>query len=125
VIARLFNHPRVESARRWMWAVTDRIAFVAESACVANVLFWALTYAALSFSWGKSAREWGHFWTHYAAASADRRAPVELFLLATMLVLTSAVAWIRFPKSSACWSPWPTRDASVSSAGGIAEDRFA
>jgi hypothetical protein len=101
----------LERARAWSWAAADRVAFVVESALVANGVFWALTFAILRFSWSATAREWGSFWTHYAKAPPAARHPVELVLIAVAIAMTAAAAAIRLPKSRATWSPWPRRGA--------------
>jgi hypothetical protein len=89
---------RWSTARRRLHVVVDLIAFVVESACVGNGVFWFLTWGMLSFDWDIAAREYGRFWTHYANAGAAARHPVELFLLADLVVLSTLVALIRAPR---------------------------
>jgi hypothetical protein len=101
-----FNHPVLERARAFSWALADRAAFIVESFAVAIALFWALTWAACSFDWQTSTHEWGSFWTHYAKASGSARAPVEHFVIIALLVLTAATAAVRYPKARLCWAPW-------------------
>jgi hypothetical protein len=102
-----FHHPRLELGRAWAKALADRIAFVVESACVANAVFWFLTWAGLGFSWSVAAHQWGNFWTHYVAAAPSARQPVELFVAAVGAALTLATCLIRAPKASRGWDPWP------------------
>jgi len=103
-----FHNPRLEQGRRWVWAITDRLAFVVESACVANAVLWFLTFAAVGFSWRTTAHEWGNFWTHYTSASPAARAPVEQVLLGVLALLTLLTAIVRAPKARLSWAPWPT-----------------
>lgn len=100
------NHlRRFESEGRWarglrrLHVVADAIAFLLESACVGNGVFWFLTWGMLSFNWEVTAREYGRFWTHYARATPAARHPVEAFVLATLVVLTLAVAFTRAPRA--------------------------
>lgn len=120
-----FDHPRLEQARRWVWAITDRLAFVVESACVANAVFGFITFAALGFSWRTTAHEWGNFWTHYVSAAASARAPVEHVLLGVLATLTVLTAFIRAPKARPCWAPWPLASASAAAAAATSRELVA
>ena len=111
-----FHHHRLEAARAWAHALTDRLAFVVESACVANAVFWFLIWGLLGFRWLTTAHEWGRFWIHYVAAAPAARRPVELFVLATLLVLTLLTGAIRAPKASRAWAPWPSSRRTASQA---------
>lgn len=104
-----FDAPWLERARQWIWAIADRVAFVLESALVANGVVWFLTWTMLHFSWRTATREWGSFWTHYARASAQARQPVEIALVIVAVVFSAAAAAIRFPKARLGWAPWPRR----------------
>ena len=99
--------PHLAVGRAWLHALADRVAFVVESACVANAVFWFLTWGLLGFHWRTTAHEWGNFWTHYVAAAPAARRPVELFVAAVLLVLTALAGAIRAPKASRAWDPWP------------------
>ena len=99
----------MEAARAWLHALTDRVAFVVESACVANAVFWFLIWGLLGFHWRTTAHEWGNFWTHYVAATPAARRPVELFVGAVLLILTVLAGVIRAPRASRAWDPWPSR----------------
>jgi len=110
-----FNHPRLEKARTVLYAATDRLAFVVESFAIASAVFWLLTWAACSFDWQTVTHEWGSFWTHYAKATAEARAPVEHFIGWTLAIMTALTAAIRFPKARLCWAPWPNRATAAAS----------
>lgn len=101
--------PHPEAARAWMHALVDRLAFVVESACVANAVFWFLTWGMLGFRWLTAAHEWANFWAHYVAAAPIARRPVEVFVGAVLLILTVLAGAIRAPKASRAWHPWPHR----------------
>ena len=103
-----FHHPRLEAARAWLHAFADRVAFVLESACVANAVFWFLIWGLLGFRWLTTAHEWGRFWVHYVAATPAARRPVELFVAAVLVILTVLAGAIRAPKASRAWAPWPS-----------------
>jgi hypothetical protein len=107
---RLRLSPRwLQLARPWAWALVDRIAFLVESALVANGVFWTITWMILHFSWKTTVREWGSFWTHYARASLPARQPVEIAFLLIAVTFTLVAAFIRFPKARLAWAPWPSR----------------
>lgn len=109
-----FHHPRLEQSRSLVHAGVDRLSFVLESAAVAVVLFWLLTWAACSFDWQTVTHEWGSFWTHYAKASPASRLPVERFIGASLAILTALTAAIRLPKARMSWAAWPTFKAAPS-----------
>lgn len=94
-------------ARRTLHAVADVLAFLAESACVGNGVFWFLTWSALSFDWQLTARVYAGFWTHYVAASPAVRHPVEVTVLAALALLTALAAAIRAPRAVRSWTSWP------------------
>lgn len=121
---RWFNHPTLEAARAWLKAAVDRLAFLVESACIANAVFWFLTWGLLGFSWRTTAHEWGNFWTHYTAAAPAARQPVEIFLGLSLVALTGITCFIRFPKVRRAWDPWPRRTAEPRPAS-TAEEEFA
>ena len=96
-------------ARSGLHMVADIVAFVVESACVGNGVFWFLTWGMLSFNWEFTAREYGRFWTHYAKASAAARHPVEVAALVIFVGITAFVAFVRAPKARQARGSW--RDA--------------
>lgn len=96
-----------DRARRGVHAVADVMAFLAECACVGNGLFWFITWGMLSFDWELAAREYGHFWTHYAKASPVARHPVEVCLLLIFAGLTVLAAVVRAPRAVRTWTAWP------------------
>jgi hypothetical protein len=87
----------VDRVRRGLHLAADIIAFVVESACVGNGVFWFVTWGMLSFDWDVTAREYGRFWTHYAKANPAARHPVELSALIILGVITVCVAFVRAP----------------------------
>lgn len=103
---------RLERARGAAHAVADILAFLAESACVGNGVFWFLTWSALSFDWRLTARVYAGFWTHYVAASPAARHPVEVTVIAILALLTALVAAIRAPRAARTWMPRPAETAS-------------
>lgn len=90
----------LDRTRRAVHAFADVLAFLVESACVGNGVFWFLTWGALSFDWRLTARAYAGFWTHYVAAGPSARHPVELTVLAILAALTTGVAAIRAPRVS-------------------------
>jgi hypothetical protein len=97
----------VERARRAAWAVADVAAFLVESACVGNGLFWLIPWGMLSFNWELTVHEYARFWTHYAKASAAARHPVEITAIVAILALTALAAWVRAPRAIQSWTAWP------------------
>lgn len=90
----------LDRTRRAAHAFADVLAFLLESACVGNGVFWFLTWGALSFDWRLTARAYAGFWTHYVAAGPSARHPVELTVLAILAGLTAGVAAVRAPRAS-------------------------
>jgi len=84
------------------WAVA-RAAFVVESIAVALGFFELLTLALLQGDRLLAAHEWGLFLTHYAAAPAPARTPVDLAFLAIVLALSAFVAACRWPAARLAW----------------------
>lgn len=101
----------VARARRAVHAMADILAFLAESACVGNGVFWFLTWSALSFDWQLTARVYAGFWTHYVAASPAARHPVEVTVLAALALLTAFAAAIRAPRAVRTWTSRPLTSA--------------
>jgi hypothetical protein len=96
-----------DRARRGAHAVADVLAFLTESACVGNGVFWFITWGMLSFDWNVAAREYGRFWTHYAKANPVTRHPVEICLILIFVALTGLTAVVRAPRAASTWTPWP------------------
>lgn len=101
----LFNAEPLERARALLRALFDRLAFVVESGAVALAIAGFLTFAACQFDWQTVTHEWGNFWTHYADATPDARAGVNVFMAVAMFVLTVLAAAVRYPKASRAFDP--------------------
>lgn len=97
----------VERARRAAWAAADIVAFLFESACLGNGLFWLIAWGMLSFNWELTVHEYARFWTHYAKAAAAARRPVEIAAVVAILALSALAAWIRAPMAVRHWTAWP------------------
>jgi len=80
-----------------------RAAFVVESLAIAVALFQLLVFAVLQGDRLLAAHEWALFLTHYAAASAAARAPVDLALGAILAALWLFVCACRFPAARMIW----------------------
>jgi len=91
---------RVAHARRAAHALLGLVAFLVESACVGNGLFWFLTWSALGFDWTITARAYAGFWTHYVAAAPAARQPVELTVLVALSLLTALAIAVRAPRGA-------------------------
>ena len=105
----LFNAPVLERGRAVARGLVDRVAFIVESLCVAAAVLLFFTFAACRFDWLSTAREWGNFWTHYAAAGQAARSPVDAFLLGVLAVLTVLTAFVRHPKARRAFDPLRSR----------------
>lgn len=103
----------VGAGRDWAGAVAraafDRAAFVVESFAVAVVVMAFLGFAAARFDPLATAYVWGLFWLRIADSEAVLRAPVLALLGLVTVVLTTIVAWVRWPKARRTFDAFPTR----------------
>jgi len=84
------------------WAL-PRAAFLFEALAVAVGLFELVTFAMLQGNLLLAAHEWGLFLTHYAAAPAPARTPVDLAIVGMILALSAFVATCRWPAARLAW----------------------
>ena len=84
------------------WALA-RAGFVVECVAVAIGFLELLTFAMLQGDRLLAAHEWGLFFSHYAAAAATTRAPVDLALVGIVLALSGFVAACRWPAARLSW----------------------
>ena len=101
---------RWRRAAHWGFA---RSAFVVESVAVAIGFFELVTFALLQGDRLLAAHEWGLFLTHYAAAAAPARAPIDLGLFAIVLALSGIVAACRWPMARLAWRLAKSAEARV------------
>jgi Na+/alanine symporter len=102
-ISRPRGDTRLARLRRGAHWAMARAAFAAETIAIALGFFELLTLAMLQGDRLLAAHEWGLFLTHYAAAAAPARTPVDLALLAIVLVLSAFVAVCRWPAARLAW----------------------
>ena len=89
--------------RRLAHRLLARAAFAVESLAIAVALFEVLVLAVLQGDPILAAHEWGLFLSHYAAASAPARAPVDLALAAVLAALWLFACACRLRSARLIW----------------------
>ena len=102
-LRQLQSGPRMVRIRRAARSVFARLAFLVETFALAIVVLLFLTFLIVRTDWLWTAHQWGLFWTHYAAASADARRPVDTVLLTALAVVATAVASARLHAARHVW----------------------
>ena len=80
-----------------------RLAFGFETFGAAIAFLMLLSFLIVRSDWLGTAYQWGMFWTHYAAASARARSPVDKAMLVTVAVTALAVGSCRWSGARAAW----------------------
>ena len=95
--------PTMVRLRQGARSAFARIAFLVETLALAIVVLLFLTFLIVRTDWLWTTHQWGLFWTHYAAASADVRRPVNLVLLIALTVVAAAIASARLHAARRVW----------------------
>ena len=113
MITPLRREGALHRARRAAHWALPRAAFLVESVAVATGLFELVTFAMLQGNRLLAAHEWGLFLTHYAAAPAAARTPVDLAIVGMILALSAFVSACRWPAARLAWRTAKPMEARI------------
>jgi len=108
-LLRLRDAPPLARLSRLAHRIFDYLGFAGASFAVAQLLFLVLTLLICRLEMLETARQWGSFLEHYAAASRAQRAPVDLALATLLTGLSALVMAVRWPAARRGWSVAPER----------------